>query len=669
MADITESAVWEDSIYELATTDPVKGGTPVIGVDGSVVSGHANVQAQKLANRTKYLKQRVDAWPEKVDAAGTALGLINAHNKNPNAHEELIALVSNEVGNATAEADRAEVAADRAEVAAELSSSIGGLFPDTATGISSTTNGEYFSTPGDLAEDYTILYRNEGGVAVEQKRYPSKSLIDDLLGDDPVTPIPQFYETLDPSLWGIVVLSKSGKVLNLFPDATIENRVASLETNSPITGFFESLDPSLSGVLFLTATGLLVSNVQDFSDSISSITSEISNARGSRISLADRLNTGLTRDGDVAGPYLNQHALRDTRMKLRRLELGEGPQIIIGLFGDSYVDGRGYFSDLFTKGLQTKFGDAGAGWVGFGWWGSGTPPFTDVNQPSGVASGVRSDKVSITQLIGTWSKTYNGDSGSPALYAATSTTPGDYIRLSVPAGHNEAVLFYSALAGDGVVQVSWDDGATYSPNIPLTTPVAGNVSIPGIPSGAVTARIKVISGTVGLCGVDLRSSNLGIRVHKLGGSASRTSHWADVDPNIWIPQVTALGCTMNLVLLGTNDSLGGVSPATTRANMETVIDRLALISPESDRMLVMPPENQQTTTYSMPEYTNEVRSAASQRGIGFIDLQYFFGSPENNGAEYGAGSLRPWYSDDKVHPVPLSGGRAIIDAITRFILY
>ena len=49
MANITESAVWEDSIYQIAETDLVLGGA----------TGTANVQPKQLANRTKWLKQNL----------------------------------------------------------------------------------------------------------------------------------------------------------------------------------------------------------------------------------------------------------------------------------------------------------------------------------------------------------------------------------------------------------------------------------------------------------------------------------------------------------------------------------------------------------------------------------------------------------------------------------
>lgn len=50
MAKLSESATWEDGIYQLELNDPVEGGPD--GVD--------NLQAKQLANRTAYLKQQAE---------------------------------------------------------------------------------------------------------------------------------------------------------------------------------------------------------------------------------------------------------------------------------------------------------------------------------------------------------------------------------------------------------------------------------------------------------------------------------------------------------------------------------------------------------------------------------------------------------------------------------
>ncbi|WP_439605389.1 hypothetical protein, partial [Shinella sp.] len=62
MANLPESPVFEEGIYQLEITDPVVGGPD--GID--------NIQARQLANRTQFLKQFSD---EVVTARGSAPSL------------------------------------------------------------------------------------------------------------------------------------------------------------------------------------------------------------------------------------------------------------------------------------------------------------------------------------------------------------------------------------------------------------------------------------------------------------------------------------------------------------------------------------------------------------------------------------------------------------------
>lgn len=60
MAKLTESATYSPTIFRLETTTPVAGGAVVLDGNDDPVQGHANAQAQLLANRTKYLKEITD---------------------------------------------------------------------------------------------------------------------------------------------------------------------------------------------------------------------------------------------------------------------------------------------------------------------------------------------------------------------------------------------------------------------------------------------------------------------------------------------------------------------------------------------------------------------------------------------------------------------------------
>lgn len=76
MANLTESSVFESGVYQLETDDPVLGGAPAFDA-GSPITGHANAQAQQLANRTKWLKERtIDVNGMLAVMAGNLDGLI-----------------------------------------------------------------------------------------------------------------------------------------------------------------------------------------------------------------------------------------------------------------------------------------------------------------------------------------------------------------------------------------------------------------------------------------------------------------------------------------------------------------------------------------------------------------------------------------------------------------
>lgn len=73
-----------------------------------------------------------------------------------------------------ADAQTAQAAAEAARDAALLSV---GVFATVATGLSGTTNGQYFSVPSPESREHLILYRNDSGAAEEVKRYPSAAAL------------------------------------------------------------------------------------------------------------------------------------------------------------------------------------------------------------------------------------------------------------------------------------------------------------------------------------------------------------------------------------------------------------------------------------------------------------------------------------------------------------
>lgn len=74
------------------------------------------------------------------------------------------------------------------------------MYADTTAGLAATTNGQYFSTPSALSTEFMVLYKNNAGVALEVKTFPSGEVVEDI-----------YYRTIEVNqqsgtdrVWGIV---------------------------------------------------------------------------------------------------------------------------------------------------------------------------------------------------------------------------------------------------------------------------------------------------------------------------------------------------------------------------------------------------------------------------------------------------------------------------------
>lgn len=371
-------------------------------------------------------------------------------------------------------------------------------------------------------------------------------------------------------------------------------------------------------------------------------------------------------------PAWGEWLLRETRMRLRKLSLGEASLLTIAIIGDSYTQDETRYCQALASTLQTTYGNAGPGWVGFGFY---LPPSSAVwvnggTQPGGIDGGVRKDITPDPIFSGTWASAYaDSTTNAPSLSQVTSTTPGDYLDVPFPAGLTAVNLFYGGAAGTGVIKYSWDGGSAWSADTNLTGVSGASIALTGPPGSANTLRIQVVSGSVSLSGVDLQGATSGVRVHKLAASGSRSAQWAAVNSSKWRNQISTLAPKLCGVLLGTNDQGQTASPVTTAVftqKIEVIFSSLRIVLPYSDMLSMMPAENQRTNNpYPMAEYTEAAKASAIQNARTFLDFQPHFGA---NAADYGwANADRQWYASDLIHPVPSTGGRVMADALLRLV--
>ncbi|HDS1793001.1 SGNH/GDSL hydrolase family protein [Pseudomonas putida] len=73
--------------------------------------------------------------------------------------------------------EAARSSAAQAEIARDVAMASASIYATVAAGLAATDPGQYFSVPSPSGAEYLILYRNQAGVAVEVKRYPSAGAV------------------------------------------------------------------------------------------------------------------------------------------------------------------------------------------------------------------------------------------------------------------------------------------------------------------------------------------------------------------------------------------------------------------------------------------------------------------------------------------------------------
>lgn len=568
-------------------------------------------------------------------------------------------------------ADAARVLAEAARDSANTSGKVFTAAEGTAAGIAATTTGLNFSVLNTAGTKWDI-YRNSAGVAllIGPGSYTAgyiDTFIDTSYDDDPAT----LYVLVDPvkrilAKWIAdgTLIAKLGIALGItngltFTRSAVDGKytlgLGTVEGELPVaTSLLRGAYDNEDALFVLTDSAgrklLTVDNDGTLSGKITS--TEVVTARGSRTTLDARLSQNLNAYGQPKRHQWGEWYTRETRQRLRKRLLAESAQLVIAAIGDSWTHNRDRWCAPVAATLKATYGNAGSGWVGFGY-GSATP----FNLQNG---NVNSADAALVHT-GSWLKNY-GTSISPDICDVYTATPGDKMTVSfLGTGNTSAVNLYY-VKGAGVARYRWNAGAWATADLTAGTGL-GVLALTGFPTGTWALEIENVSGTTTMCGVDLQQTADGVRWHKLGATGSRASQWVGVDATQWQAGITALAPNLITVMLSTNDQ-SAYDASTYKTHIQTLITRIKAALPLADIVLICPCENGRANTYPMTDYATALYELAATNKCGFIDLQYVFGETFS---EYASTSPRAWFNADLIHPEPLTGGRVIADVVARFL--
>ncbi len=343
--------------------------------------------------------------------------------------------------------------------------------------------------------------------------------------------------------------------------------------------------------------------------------------------------------------------LRQARFAMTRRKLGYAARIVHLALGDSLTHNRERYAHPLLVLMQQLFGDGGGGYTGFPDLSANAGTFNNGNvRQTTLGNGGATTPLYTYSRTGTWttdSLYYSG--GGPDLGAISTTTAGARAIVAKPAGspvHTDCVLFYKKTA-DGLARFSWDGGTTWAA-LDLTGSVGdfGTISLAaGMPAGASTCIVEVVSGTNTWHGVNWVSAASGYVLHKCGATGSSTASWLAINSAYQQATWAALGANLVSIMLATNDNNGPMTKATYKANVEAMILRVRAALPAADIWLVSVAQTPRVMSVAMDQYAAACFELAIQYGCCFEWQQDVMGDKAHP-EQYAFNGIRKWYADD-----------------------
>jgi hypothetical protein len=325
-----------------------------------------------------------------------------------------------------------------------------------------------------------------------------------------------------------------------------------------------------------------------------------------------------------------------------------GEYVYLLLFGDSWMDGSSGINEptwatVLEEKIRNTFGNA---WAGYGYTNAGR--YNNVTYQRGV----------IVSANGAWTTvTSVGPARGASPVHLSSATAGRNLVWTYPAGTpvpTRMCLVYNQVSGGGSFKwrfntEAWSadvstNGGSAAQNVVITT---------GLPTtDGFTFEIEVVSGTVGIAGLDHRCRAQGFVAHNLGVTGMTAALWntwitGGYGYNSWTSGILGGGTRKGvcaLMSLGAND-MATATTAQFLASMQAMIDSWqtlgANVLSDTQWGVVMQCENDRTGTLRPTEYYPVINGTLDNGDVGSwaglkaacFDANVWFGNMDKAGAQ------------------------------------
>ncbi len=321
------------------------------------------------------------------------------------------------------------------------------------------------------------------------------------------------------------------------------------------------------------------------------------------------------------------HALAGFHRALARAARGEGQARIV-FYGASHV-ASDLYTDVVRTQLQTRFGDAGTGFV------LPAPSFQSYRN-AGIQLDHGSGFLGVDVKVKTQLPDRYGLAGSYLHTHKKAATAGFLTRAH--AGHSGDAsrfeLYYAKQPGGGTLVMSVDD-KTRTLHTSAARFTTGYETL-DVPEGPHHFELHAQGdGPTRVFGVSVERKTPGVVLDTLGIPGARVGYQLLWDDALYREQLARRKPDLVVLAYGTNEAGDDDFPmATYEANMQNVVARIREVAPEASCLLIGPsdrPIRNPDHTFSPRPRTQEVidaqRRVAAADGCGFFDLVTFMGGP------------------------------------------
>jgi lysophospholipase L1-like esterase len=346
--------------------------------------------------------------------------------------------------------------------------------------------------------------------------------------------------------------------------------------------------------------------------------------------------------GSAMEPWLS--ALGN-RSKAPARILAVGDSILEGAFATARAN---RWVDRLMTGLRGKFPQAAAGGIGH------LPPY----YVGGIPAVMGNPYTAVSSSVPTADSTFGLGRRSAHMFASNSQS------YTYTITGTSFWLWYTQGPSTGSFGISIDGAAaTVVPTSGALTDGKTWVS-PALTAGSHTVQITVASGDVYFGGLTVFNGDetSGVQVFESGHWGWKTTDWVN-GGSYWGDAAIKIQPQLIMIALMTNDYQAGIDPATSKANLQTLITALRgkCTLPPTVVLITYPARGDvTTTTYPWSAYVEAAASiAASDAGVAHLDLSARYASPAVTNA------LGNW-NGDKVHPTDQGHG-LIAETVLSFI--